>query len=159
VLNGFNSKISAHCHEFSQNRWFFAILPNSGGFANFPHKCGGFLELTRGWAINASHARGQGDSIVSARTDRSPLFLLLAAIGLGGTCGYSLQSDPWCLDGKERICRALLIGPRPTCCLLLLLPLSVPPRNQSDRFLLFLIAMEQNQSDRINLHRIENLSI
>jgi hypothetical protein len=46
VLNGFTSTVSAHCNKFSQNRWFFAILPNSGGFANFPHKCGGFLELT-----------------------------------------------------------------------------------------------------------------
>jgi hypothetical protein len=25
---------------------FFAISPNSDGFAYFPHKCGGFLELT-----------------------------------------------------------------------------------------------------------------
>jgi hypothetical protein len=25
---------------------FFIILPNNGGFVYFPHKCGGFLELT-----------------------------------------------------------------------------------------------------------------
>jgi hypothetical protein len=41
------TRISAHCNEFSQSRWFFAISRNSGGFAYFPHKCGGFLELPR----------------------------------------------------------------------------------------------------------------
>jgi hypothetical protein len=46
VLTQLKARISTHCNEFSQNRWFFAILPNSGGFKYFPHKCGGFLELT-----------------------------------------------------------------------------------------------------------------
>jgi hypothetical protein len=47
VLSRLKTRISAHCNEFSQNWWFFAISPNVGGFAYFPHKCGGFLELTR----------------------------------------------------------------------------------------------------------------
>jgi hypothetical protein len=44
-------------------------------------------------AFGARHARGQGDSIVSARTDRSPLFLLLAAIGQGSSAGTLGTSD------------------------------------------------------------------
>jgi hypothetical protein len=46
VLIGFNSTISAYWNEFAQNRWIFTISRNTGGFAYFPHKCGGFLELT-----------------------------------------------------------------------------------------------------------------
>jgi hypothetical protein len=46
VLAGLNRTISAHRNEFAQNRWFFAISPNIGGFKYFPRKCGGFLELT-----------------------------------------------------------------------------------------------------------------
>jgi hypothetical protein len=46
VFSRLKTRISAHCNEFSQNRWFFTISRNSGGFAYFPHKCGGFLELT-----------------------------------------------------------------------------------------------------------------
>jgi hypothetical protein len=52
VLSRLKTRISAHCNKFSQNRWFFAILPNSGGFPNFPHKCDGFLELTRVYQIS-----------------------------------------------------------------------------------------------------------
>jgi hypothetical protein len=29
-----------------QNRWFFAISPDTGGSKYFTRKCGGFLELT-----------------------------------------------------------------------------------------------------------------
>jgi hypothetical protein len=47
VLSRLKMRISAHCNEFPQNRWIFAILPNTGGSKYFPHKCGGFLELTR----------------------------------------------------------------------------------------------------------------
>jgi hypothetical protein len=46
VLVGFNSTINAYWNEFAQNRWIFAISRNTGGFAYFPHKYGGFLELT-----------------------------------------------------------------------------------------------------------------
>jgi hypothetical protein len=46
VLCRLKTRISAHCNEFAQNRLFFAISPNSGGFKYFPRKCGGFLELT-----------------------------------------------------------------------------------------------------------------
>jgi hypothetical protein len=46
VLASRNWIISAYCNEFAQNRWFFAISPNSGGSKYFPHKCGGYLELT-----------------------------------------------------------------------------------------------------------------
>jgi hypothetical protein len=45
MLNGFNSTISAHWNEFVQNRWIFAILPNSGGSKYFPHKCGDFFRI------------------------------------------------------------------------------------------------------------------
>jgi hypothetical protein len=47
VLTGVNQTISADWNQFAQYQWFFAISSNSGGFAYFPHKCGGFLELTR----------------------------------------------------------------------------------------------------------------
>jgi hypothetical protein len=57
VLSRLKTRISAYCNEFSQNRWFFAILPNSGGFANFPHKCDGFLELTLAESIKQQLAR------------------------------------------------------------------------------------------------------
>jgi hypothetical protein len=30
---------------------FFAITPNSGGSKYFPHKCGGFLELTQNFTL------------------------------------------------------------------------------------------------------------
>jgi hypothetical protein len=46
VLSRLKTRISAHCNKFLQDRWFFAISPNSGGFAYFPRKCGSFLELT-----------------------------------------------------------------------------------------------------------------
>jgi hypothetical protein len=61
VLSRLKTRISAHCNKFSQNRWFFANLPNSGGFANFPHKCGGFLELTRysDLIVISSHANAR----------------------------------------------------------------------------------------------------
>jgi hypothetical protein len=47
VLTGQNFTISAHCNESPQNRWIFVISPNTGGSKYFPHKYGGFLELTR----------------------------------------------------------------------------------------------------------------
>jgi hypothetical protein len=46
VLSRVKTRISAHWNKFAQNWWFFAISPNTGCFANFPLKCGGFLELT-----------------------------------------------------------------------------------------------------------------
>jgi hypothetical protein len=46
-LSRVKTRISAHWNKFAQNWWFFAISPNTGCFANFPLKCGGFLELTR----------------------------------------------------------------------------------------------------------------
>jgi hypothetical protein len=47
MLIHLSSTISAYWNKFVQNRWFFAISPNTGCFANFRRKCGGFLELTR----------------------------------------------------------------------------------------------------------------
>jgi hypothetical protein len=46
VFSRLKTWISAYCNEFLQNWWFFVISRNSGGFAYFPHKCDGFLELT-----------------------------------------------------------------------------------------------------------------
>jgi hypothetical protein len=46
LVKAAKSRISAHWNEFAQNRWIFAISRNTGGFAYFLHKCGGFLELT-----------------------------------------------------------------------------------------------------------------
>jgi hypothetical protein len=46
MLSRLKTRISAHCNESPQNRWIFAILPNTGGSKYFSHKCGGFFELT-----------------------------------------------------------------------------------------------------------------
>jgi hypothetical protein len=45
VLSRLKTRISAHCNKFSQDRWIFAISLNSGGFAYFPRKCGGFFGI------------------------------------------------------------------------------------------------------------------
>jgi hypothetical protein len=55
----------------------FAILPNSGGFAYFPYKCGGFLELTRRVSLSdlesvtAQHNMLNYISIVMNQIDKS----------------------------------------------------------------------------------------
>jgi hypothetical protein len=46
TLTWLNSKINTHWNESPQNWWIFVILPNTSGSKYFPHKCGGFLELT-----------------------------------------------------------------------------------------------------------------
>jgi hypothetical protein len=46
VLIGLNRAISAHQNEFMQNRWFFAILSNTGASKYFARKYGDFLKLT-----------------------------------------------------------------------------------------------------------------
>jgi hypothetical protein len=51
VLSWVNMRISEYWNESPQNRWFFAISHNIGGFAYFPLKCGGFLEFSRAEAI------------------------------------------------------------------------------------------------------------
>jgi hypothetical protein len=58
-----NSIISAYWDEFAQNRWIFAISPNTGGSKYFPRKCGGFLELTR-------HRREEAAATSSTMTNR-----------------------------------------------------------------------------------------
>jgi hypothetical protein len=58
VLSRLKTRISAYWNEFTQNRWFFAILRNTGGFAYFPHKYGGFLELTHSKLVDILHHDG-----------------------------------------------------------------------------------------------------
>jgi hypothetical protein len=65
VLSRLKTRISAHCNEFSQNRCFFAISPNSGGFAYFPHKCGDFLELTPPFLERLLHLDRSGHMRIS----------------------------------------------------------------------------------------------
>jgi hypothetical protein len=82
VLTSLNFIISAHCNEFSQNRWFFAISPNSGGFAYFPHKCGGFFGI---------------NSFVTQCQKLKPPSVKKSTIGLGPAIVISSSSSyrPW----------------------------------------------------------------
>jgi hypothetical protein len=90
VLSRLKMQISAHCNEFSQNWWFFAISRNSGGFAYFPHKCGGFLELTLlGTSLigRPSSPTLASSPAIPYGTDARALCALLRSFHGNSTCG------------------------------------------------------------------------